>query len=129
MTEKADRVRTDHSSAVERIREAESFRVHLPIVGWVRIPRPENLAFYGALAGLAGFNLIHWSVAVVLGVGHALTSRSKNDEGSHENTIAGIEELRTEVRRLAEMLARNGDGDQGSRAFAPSSEHQSRSDL
>ena len=113
MAEKADRVRTDHSSAVERIREAKIFRVHLPIVGWVRIPTPENLAFYGALAGLAGFNLIHWSVAVVLGLGHALASRSKKNETSHEDTTAEIDELRTEIRRLAEMLPRNGEGDPG----------------
>ena len=35
-----------HRTAVDRIREAESFAVQLPIVGRVRIPRPDQLAYY-----------------------------------------------------------------------------------
>jgi hypothetical protein len=66
MTEKS------HRSAVERVREAETIVVTLPVVGRVRIPRPEELAFYGALAGLAALEIIDWPIALVIGAGHAL---------------------------------------------------------
>ena len=59
--------------AVDRIREADSFTVDLPVLGRVRIPRPEQLAYYGALAALAAAELIEWPIAVVLGAGHALS--------------------------------------------------------
>jgi xanthosine utilization system XapX-like protein len=63
---------TTHRDAVERVREAQSFTVTLPVVGRVRVPRPEQLAFYGALGALAAVEIIEWPVALVLGVGHAL---------------------------------------------------------
>jgi hypothetical protein len=65
-------VPTTHRDAVERVREAQSFTVRLPVVGRVRLPRPEQLAFYGALGALAAVEIIEWPVALVLGVGHAL---------------------------------------------------------
>jgi hypothetical protein len=61
-----------HREAVRRVREAESFAVTLPVLGRVQVPRPEQLAFYGALGALAAVEIIEWPVAVVLGVGHAL---------------------------------------------------------
>lgn len=67
-----DSERATHREAVERVREARSFAVTLPIVGKVRVPRPEQLAFYGALGALAAVEIIEWPVALVLGVGHAL---------------------------------------------------------
>jgi xanthosine utilization system XapX-like protein len=63
---------TTHRDAVERVREAQSLTVTLPVVGRVRVPRPEQLAFYGALGALAAVEIIEWPVALVLGVGHAL---------------------------------------------------------
>ena len=63
---------SSHRSAVDRVREAESFAVDLPMVGNVRIPRPERLAYYGALAALAAAEIIDWPIALLLGVGHAL---------------------------------------------------------
>lgn len=63
---------TTHRDAVERVREARTFTVSLPVVGRVRLPRPEQLAFYGALSALAAVEIIEWPVALVLGVGHAL---------------------------------------------------------
>ena len=46
----------------------------LPVVGRVGIPRPEELAYYGASAGLAALEIIDWSIAVVIGAGHVLAS-------------------------------------------------------
>jgi hypothetical protein len=63
---------SSHRSTVDRVREAESFAVDLPVVGSVRIPRPERLAYYGALAALAAAEIIDWPIALLLGVGHAL---------------------------------------------------------
>ena len=61
-----------HRSAVDAVRDAESFAVNLPVLGSTRIPRPERLAYYGALAALAAAEIIEWPIALVLAVGHAL---------------------------------------------------------
>ncbi|MGV0787595.1 hypothetical protein ABQF33_11800 [Mycolicibacterium sp. XJ2] len=58
--------------AVQRVRQAQTFSLDLPIVGRVRIPRPEQLAFYGALGALAAAEIIEWPVALALAAGHAL---------------------------------------------------------
>jgi hypothetical protein len=74
MAEKMKR-NVPHRSAVQRVREAETFTVTLPIVGRVRIPRPDQLAYYGALAGLAALEIIDWPIAVAIGAGHVLASQ------------------------------------------------------
>jgi hypothetical protein len=63
-----------HRSAVERVREAETFAVKLPVLGRVRIPSPDRLAYYGALAGLAALEIIDWPIALAIGAGHALAA-------------------------------------------------------
>jgi xanthosine utilization system XapX-like protein len=61
-----------HRDAVQKVREAQSFAVTLPVLGRVRLPRPEQLAFYGALGVLAAVEIIEWPVALVLATGHLL---------------------------------------------------------
>lgn len=68
-------------SAVDKIRAAESFAVQLPIIGRVKIPRPEQLAYYGGLAALAAIEIIDWPVALIIATGHALAN-------NHHNRIA-----------------------------------------
>lgn len=80
MTEKSRRNVT-HRSAVERVRDAETFAVTLPVIGQVRIPPPDQLAYYGALAGLAALEIIDWPIALVIGAGHALAA-------SHHHKVA-----------------------------------------
>ncbi|WP_422747177.1 hypothetical protein ACN27E_05365 [Mycobacterium sp. WMMD1722] len=63
---------SSHADTVERVREARTLAVDLPIVGRVRIPRPEQLAFYAAVGALAAVEIIEWPVALVLVTGHAL---------------------------------------------------------
>jgi hypothetical protein len=75
------RRKSNHKRAVERVRDAESFAVELPVVGHVRIPRPEQLAYYGALAALAAVELIDWPIALAIAAGHALAE-------SHHNRVA-----------------------------------------
>jgi hypothetical protein len=83
MTEKSKQSHrgVSHRSAVERVRDAQSFAVDLPVVGRVRIPRPDQLAYYGALAGLAALEIIDWPIALVIGAGHALAE-------THHNKVA-----------------------------------------
>jgi len=53
--------------------EEHGLTVRLPCgLGTVRLFEPERLAFYGGLVALAGFGIVDWPVAVVLGVGHIL---------------------------------------------------------
>jgi xanthosine utilization system XapX-like protein len=82
MTEKSRRNVT-HRSAVERVRDAETFAVTLPVIGQVRIPRPDQLAYYGALAALAALEIIDWPIALVIGAGHALAA-SQHHKVAHE---------------------------------------------
>ncbi|MDY6998807.1 MAG: hypothetical protein SW019_19595 [Actinomycetota bacterium] len=64
--------------AVQKVRGAQSFSVELPVIGRVRLPKPEQLAFYGALGVLAAVEIIEWPVAVVLGAGHFLLAEDHN---------------------------------------------------
>jgi hypothetical protein len=77
MTEKSSR-HASHRSAVDAVRDAETFAVTRPVVGRVRIPRPDQLAYYGALAALAALEIIGWPIALVIGAGHALASNHHN---------------------------------------------------
>ncbi len=69
---------TPQREAVRRVREAHSFAVDLPVLGRVRLPRPEQLAFYGALGVLAAVEIIEWPVALVLAAGHVLVQDEHN---------------------------------------------------
>jgi len=70
--------RTTHREAVNRIREARSLAVDLPIVGRVRIPHPEQVAYFGALAVLAAIEIIDWPIALAIAAGHVLVQNQHN---------------------------------------------------
>ena len=74
-----------HRDVARLVREADRFALQLPVVGRVPIPRPDQLAFYGALAGLVAVELIDWPVAVAIGVGHALVSGHPEPDSSRDN--------------------------------------------
>jgi hypothetical protein len=67
-----------HRDAVARVREAQSFAVNLPVVGRVPIPRPEQVAYYGALGALAALEIIDWPIALAIAAGHALVQNQHN---------------------------------------------------
>jgi hypothetical protein len=67
-----------HRDAVTRVREAQRFAVNLPVVGQVRIPRPEHVAYYGALGALAALEIIEWPIALAIAAGHALVQNEHN---------------------------------------------------
>ena len=77
MNEKSSRGNT-HRVAVEAVRDADTFAVTLPVVGRVRVPGPDQLAYYAALAGLAALEIIDWPIALAIGAGHALLSSQHN---------------------------------------------------
>lgn len=80
-----------HRAVVERVRAARGFAVTLPLVGTVRVPHPEQLAYYGALAALAAVEIIDWPVALALAAGHALL------EDQHSRVAQEIGEALEEV--------------------------------
>ena len=73
-----------HRATSQRVRDADRFALQLPVVGRVPIPRPDQLAFYGALAALVAVEMVEWPVAVAIGVGHAIVSGRPERQ---ENTL------------------------------------------
>jgi hypothetical protein len=77
-----------HTDVSRRVRQANRFALQLPVVGRVPIPRPDQLAFYGALAALVAVEMVDWPVALAIGVGHALVSErpdsSRNERARPE---------------------------------------------
>jgi hypothetical protein len=65
---------TSHRDVARKVADADRFALQLPGLGRVPIPRPDQLAFYGALAALVAIELVDWPVAVAIGAGHALIS-------------------------------------------------------
>lgn len=68
-----------HRDAHEMVERAKKFSLKLPVVGTVRVPPPDQLAFYGALGVLAAVNVIDWPVALAVGVGQAIVARHFSD--------------------------------------------------
>jgi hypothetical protein len=72
-----------HRETARRVADADRFALELPVIGRVPFPRPDQLAFYGALAALVAVELVEWPVAVAIGAGHALVSgRSGERDGN-----------------------------------------------
>ncbi|MGV0807497.1 hypothetical protein [Mycolicibacterium setense] len=67
-----------HRHAVDAVRDARGFAMTLPVVGRVKVPHPEQLAYYGALGILAAVEIIDWPVALLLGAGHVLMQNEHN---------------------------------------------------
>ena len=73
-----------HHDAHEIIERAKKFSMKVPVVGTVRVPPPDQLAFYGVLGVLAAVNVIDWPVALAVGAGQAIISRHLG-EGAASN--------------------------------------------
>jgi hypothetical protein len=80
-----DDAQVSHRDVAQRVREADRFALQLPVVGRVPIPRPDQLAFYGALAALVAVEMVDWPVAVAIGVGHALVSGRPERDSTRED--------------------------------------------
>jgi hypothetical protein len=54
-------------------------RVTLPVVDvTVTLPPPDTATFYFGVGALAALELIEWPIALVIGVGHHLATRSRS---------------------------------------------------
>jgi cation-transporting ATPase I len=73
--------------ASKRVAEARRFSVRLPLVGTVRVPPPDQLAFYGVLGGLAVLEMIDWPVALAMGLGSALVARHFSELEQREEQL------------------------------------------
>ena len=61
--------------------------VHLgPVRVHLSLPPVDKLAFYAGLGGAAAFGVIEWPVAVITGIGHALS------ENRHHRTMRALGE-------------------------------------
>lgn len=67
-----------HRDALERIAQGSRFAIRLPLIGDVGVPKPEQLAYLGALGLLAAFEVIDWPVALAIAVGHALAEDQRH---------------------------------------------------
>jgi hypothetical protein len=56
----------------------DSLHIHAPIIGDVRLPPREDVAFLGGVVALAVVGVLEWPVAVLLGVGHQLATNRHN---------------------------------------------------
>jgi hypothetical protein len=62
--------------AAQKATDANSLRVNVPLIGTVKLPPTEQLAFVGGIALLAALDIIEWPVGVALTAGHILASAS-----------------------------------------------------
>jgi hypothetical protein len=60
-------------------------------IGTVRLPSPQQLAFYGGIAALGVFGIIDWPVALVIGIGHLLA------DDHHHKLLANLGEALAEA--------------------------------
>ncbi|HKC28803.1 MAG TPA: hypothetical protein VKB75_12395 [Jatrophihabitans sp.] len=72
--------------AARRVDALEHGAIDLPVIGTVRLPAPEHLAYYGAVGLLAALEVIDWPIAVLIAAGHALANRQ------HGRTIQELAE-------------------------------------
>jgi hypothetical protein len=65
-------------TAAEQATRRDSVVVSMPLVGRVRLPAKDELAFLGGVGVMAAVGVIEWPVAAAVAAGHALTTRHRN---------------------------------------------------
>ncbi len=60
------------------MRARETVELDLPLVGRLRLPRPEQLAYLAGIGALAALEIIEWPAALVLAIGHTLVTQQHN---------------------------------------------------
>ncbi len=70
----AHRGRAAGRAAIKR----NSTHLHIPVLGHITLPPPENLAWYAGIVGLAALEILEWPIAVVLGLGRVLSDNRHN---------------------------------------------------
>lgn len=62
-----------------RVGERSATRLEVPVLGTVTLPPRDQLVFLGGLVALAVVGIIDWPVAAVVGVGHLLAAKRRNE--------------------------------------------------
>lgn len=65
-------------AAAERAGRHDTVAVDLPLFGQVKLPRPQDVAYYAGIGALTALELIEWPAAVALAVGHALVGQQQH---------------------------------------------------
>ena len=65
-------------AAAEQAVRRDSVHIDMPIIGRLRLPAPDEVAFIGGVAVLVMIGILEWPVGVALGVGHALATNRRN---------------------------------------------------
>jgi hypothetical protein len=60
---------------IASIRSVHPRRLRLPLVGEVRIPPPDRMAYFAGLGVLAALEIVEWPLALVIGAGHLLADQ------------------------------------------------------
>ena len=74
----AGELRPNGQEAAERATTENSVCVSVPLIGTVKLPPPEQLAFVGGIAALIALEVIEWPVGLALAAGHVLATKSHN---------------------------------------------------
>lgn len=78
-------VRPDPRASAEHVDCSEHLALKVPCLGTVRLPPPDQLAYYTAVAALLALEVIEWPVALLVAAGHAVTqqhSRTREEFGA-----------------------------------------------
>ena len=65
-------------AAARTVEEADHIRLKMPLLGSIRLPEPQRLAYYTTIGALGVLGVLEWPVALVLAGGHALASDQHN---------------------------------------------------
>jgi len=65
-------------AAARKVEEADHIRLKIPLLGSIRLPEPQRLAYYTTIGALGVLGVLEWPVALVLAGGHALASGQHN---------------------------------------------------
>jgi hypothetical protein len=60
--------------AAERVARRNSTQVSVPLLGMIRLPAADGLAFLGGMGVLVVVGVIDWPIGAALGVGHLLAT-------------------------------------------------------
>lgn len=66
------------TTAAHQVQTAQHLTITLPLLGTVRLPPPQQLAYYGAVGALLALEVIDWPLALLVTAGHALTTQQHN---------------------------------------------------
>jgi len=65
-------------AAARKVEGADHIKLKMPLLGSIRLPEPQRLAYYTTIGALGVLGVLEWPVALVLAGGHALASDQHN---------------------------------------------------